>query len=89
MTTPHDRTLAVLQTKEFLEMLCSLDGVLPLTVVVLAEGLLRHYPTLLEIEAAHKGAPEVFGPVPPYQKIGFTEVVQGVLDAARDAGGQL
>jgi len=82
MTTPFERTRALVLTKDFLQRLSSLgDDVVPLQISVEAEALLRHYPTLADIETAHKGNPQVFGPVPPFSRLSGTADVQGVIDA--------
>ncbi|MDR7307959.1 BPSL0761 family protein [Rhodoferax saidenbachensis] len=87
MTTPYQRTRSLVLTKEFLHRLCSLgDDVLPLTMVTEAEALLRHFPTLRDIEAAHKELPEVFGPVPPFQRVIQNPEILGILDATSQAG---
>ncbi|WP_425127809.1 BPSL0761 family protein [Burkholderia cepacia] len=51
MTTPRERTAAVLRTRAFLMQLSrpSADAV-PRDVVLVAENLLRHYPSLADIE---------------------------------------
>ena len=64
MTTPYERTRALLQTKQFLHRLASLgDDAIPLSMQIEAEALLRHYPGLVDIEAAHTASPDVFGPL--------------------------
>jgi hypothetical protein len=82
MTIPFERTRALLQTKEFLWRLVSLgDDAIPLSMKVEAEALLKHYPTLQDIEASHKSNPEVFGPVPPFSMLSGGVMVQAVLAA--------
>ncbi|AFQ52176.1 BPSL0761 family protein [Burkholderia cepacia] len=51
MTTPSERTAAVLRTRAFLMALSkpSVNAV-PRDVVLAAENLLRHYPSLADIE---------------------------------------
>lgn len=85
MTTPYERTRALVQTKQFLHELCSLDDAIPLSMLRAAEELLRHYPTLADIEVAHKSNPDTFGPVPPFSRISGTADVRGVIDAT-DSG---
>lgn len=66
MTTPFERTRALVLTKDFLQRLSSLgDDVVPHEISVEAETLLRHYPGLADIEIAHLSCPIWFGPVPP------------------------
>ena len=87
MTTPFQRTKALVLTKELLRQLSSLgDDAVPIGLAVEAEALLRHFPTLADIELAHKANPEVFGPVPPFQRVIQNPEILGVLDAASQAG---
>lgn len=51
MTTPSERTAAVLRTRAFLVELSRLSvDAMPRDVVSVAENLLRHYPSLADIE---------------------------------------
>ena len=85
MTTPFERTRALVQTKDFLFRLASLgDYAIPLSMQVQVEALLEHYPTLSDVEAAHKSNPEIFGPVPPFSRLSGRETVQTTVDAARE-----
>ena len=68
MTTPYERTRAILETKQFLQNLAQAPQV-PEAVNQASLKLLRHYPTLLNIETAHKALPDVFGPVPPFSRM--------------------
>jgi len=82
MTTPYERTRSLVQTKDFLRRLTSLgDDAIPLSMQVEAGALLQHYPTLQDIEIAHKANPDIFGPVPPFSRMSGTADVLGVLDA--------
>lgn len=86
MTTPFQRTKALVLTKELLRRLSSLgDDVVPLSISVEAEALLRHYPTLLEIDSAHKASPKIFGPAPPFDRYTPNPEILGILDAASQA----
>jgi hypothetical protein len=86
MPTPFLRTRALVLTKEFLQRLSSLgDDVVPLALAAEAQALLRHYPTLMDIEAAHKANPEIFGPSPPFQRDIPNPEILGILDAASQA----
>lgn len=60
MTTPDERTRALVQTKQFLQGLQTQDAVPP-DVREAARALLRHYPTLAQIELAHMALPLFFG----------------------------
>lgn len=63
MTLPTERTQAVLQTRCFLQQLqdCkALPGV-PYAVRREALALLRHFPSLHDLELAHQACPEWFG----------------------------
>lgn len=75
MTTPHERTRAVLEAREFFLDLARPDvtpGV-PEEVRRQARWFLRHYPTAPELDLVHKALPSWFGspaevssPVPPF-----------------------
>lgn len=71
MTTPDERTRAILETKEFLEQL--LDPVqtpgVPHEVREYGRKLLRHYPGRANIRLAHLALPNFFGPVLPLTKL--------------------
>lgn len=87
MTTPYLRTRALVLTKEFLQRLSLLgDDTVPLALAAEAEALLRHFPALQDIELAHKANPEVFGPVPPFDRYSPNPEILGILDATRDYG---
>jgi hypothetical protein len=65
MTTPYERTRAVLDTKWFLEALqhpSESPGV-PEQVREQARRLLRHYPSGSHLALAHRALPMSFGPV--------------------------
>lgn len=65
MTTPDERSRAVLHTRDFLEDLLSparMPGV-PDAVREEARRLLQHYPSPANLGVAHRGAPLVWGPV--------------------------
>ena len=68
MTVPYERTIAVLNTQKFLREL--LDPAktprVPKKVRNTARWLLRHYPSPMELEIAHKARPDWWGPVPPF-----------------------
>lgn len=53
MTMPHERTRAVIQTREFLVEL-SRDGTLPDRIRNGARHLLRHYPSEYDVRMAGK-----------------------------------
>jgi hypothetical protein len=82
MTTPFERTRALVSTRELLQEM--LETNLPQNVPSYfrrqANRLLEHYPSLAEIEAAHNSNPEIFGPVPPFSRPSGTADVQGVID---------
>lgn len=87
MTTPFQRTKALVLTKELLQRLASLgDNAVPLSISAEAEALLKHYPTLLEIDAAHRASPEIFGPSPPFDRHTPNPEILGILDATSQAG---
>jgi hypothetical protein len=64
MTTPHERTRTVVQTREFLEKLASDDA--PGThheVQAEAIRLFRHYPLDFDLERSSTALPDVWGPL--------------------------
>lgn len=84
VTIPYERTRAVLQTRELLKQLCDAKETprIPKRIRERAGSLLEHYPTPLEVEIAHRAAPDHFGPVPPFSRVGVTRFVKDVLDVA-------
>lgn len=78
MTTPFERTRALVQTKAFLQELMQHEDE---SLRNEARRLLRHYPALAEIELAHLALPQFFGPVPPFSRLSGSADVRGVLDA--------
>ncbi len=64
MTTPRERTRALLQTKEFLGELVDSDKTpgIPDGIRRQAKFLLRHYPGIVHLELASKALPEQYGP---------------------------
>lgn len=64
MTTPAERTRAVLQTQAFLQELTdpSLTPNLPSAIREEARRLLRHYPTRSAMRIANLACPNFFGP---------------------------
>ncbi len=93
MTVPFERTRALFETKLFLQELmdAKVTPRVPRALRGKAKSLLKHFPTVHEIEKVHKALPEDFGPVPTYraqveaaaeagrkakQRRGFAEVVQ-------------
>lgn len=67
MTMPHERTRAVIWTREFLFEIAhgKRQRVLPKEIRSTALMLLRHYPTPSDMEIAHLYAPQWFGPPEP------------------------
>jgi len=67
MTTPAERTRALLKTKSLLLKLedPTREPPLPESVREHARALLRHYPSYSNIEAAHKALPELYASVYP------------------------
>ncbi len=70
MTTPYERTRALIETKSFLQELQNpkLTPRVPAAVRDIARKLLRHYPSYSEVELAHKALPHLYGPVPPFSR---------------------
>lgn len=61
-----------MQTKQFLEAILDPQKtpMVPRGMRGQAKALLRHYPSLFEIEQIHKTLPDKFGPVPPFSRMG-------------------
>ena len=70
MTTPYQRTRALLETKSFLQELQdpTLTPRVPAAVREIARKLVRHYPSYSDVELAHKALPLFYGPVPPFSR---------------------
>lgn len=60
MTMPHERTRAVLHTREFLEEILGNHAV-PDEVRRQVRALLRHYPSKSDMQLAHLACPAWFG----------------------------
>ena len=71
MTTPYERTRALIETKSFLQELQDpkLAPRVPAAVREIARKLLRHYPSYYDVELAHKSLPCRYGPVPPFSRL--------------------
>ena len=67
VTTPYERTRALLETKSFLLKLAdpTRQPRVPRSVRDHAEYLLQHYPAYADIEAAHKALTELYASVYP------------------------
>ena len=80
MTIPYERTRALIETKSFLLKLVDTERLLhvPEAVRQHAEYLSRHYPSYADIELVHRALPDLYGPVPPFQRLqaktGITEL---------------
>jgi hypothetical protein len=74
MTTPAERTKAVVDTRDFLQMLSVAEQVtIPGLVQSVAIGLLRHYPLTVDLDVSASAIPGIWaqtnverpeGPVP-------------------------
>ncbi|WP_408115707.1 BPSL0761 family protein [Caballeronia grimmiae] len=63
MTTPEERTRAVIQTRDFLEMLSNPGNALsPVEVMVEATRLLRHFPLNVDLDFSASVLPTVWSP---------------------------
>lgn len=64
MTTPHERTRSVIQTRLFLEALCATDHAADVSEEVRREALrlLRHYPDEVHVDHAAIAWPEMWSP---------------------------
>ncbi|WP_308112693.1 MULTISPECIES: BPSL0761 family protein [Paraburkholderia] len=63
MKTPYERTKAVVDTREMLEMLASADEItIGGLVQSVAIGLLRHYPLNIDLDVSAAALPGVWAP---------------------------
>lgn len=63
MTTPEERTRAVVRTRDFLELLAGADAVeIPGLVQSTAVCLLRHYPLNIDLDFSAAVLPTVWAP---------------------------
>ena len=71
MTIPYERTRALIETKSFLLKLVDTERLphVPDAVRQHAEYLLRHYPSYADIRLAHRALPDLYGPVPTFQRM--------------------
>ncbi|MFD1558830.1 BPSL0761 family protein [Paraburkholderia silviterrae] len=60
MTIPYERTLAVLRARELLMELARADDIDPDVLCREAAAILKHFPTLSDVDAAAAKAPSVF-----------------------------
>lgn len=91
MTTPYERTRALLETKSFLQELQDpkLTPRVPAIVREIARKLVRHYPSYYDIELAHKALPMIFGPAPPFSRLTGDPQTVGVIAAAKSGSLQI
>lgn len=91
MTTPFERTRAVLQTREFLHWMMSANATAETFKKAKREAraLLRHYPLSIDLHLAHLACPmwfgatlELKGPMPPDE----VERLVSDLDSAEHHG---
>jgi hypothetical protein len=63
MTIPTERTRAVMRTRDFLQKLTDCEAMpdVPEEVRHEARALLRHYPSMSDMDLAHKACPMWFG----------------------------
>jgi hypothetical protein len=66
MTVPEERTRAMLRARDFLTALTRQSETprVPQGVREEAKAILRHLPTIADIQIAHRCAPEWYGPLP-------------------------
>jgi hypothetical protein len=84
MTSPFSRTKALVQTKELLQQLADPGTpVVPENLRCRAHALLLAFPSLAEIDALHRAAPDLLGPAPPFSRLSGSGDVLGVIDATR------
>jgi hypothetical protein len=62
MTTPDERTRAVLDTRVFLQTLAGADDITVAGLLrTVAVGLLRHYPLEIDISESSSAMPSIWG----------------------------
>jgi hypothetical protein len=85
MTTPFERTRALILSREFLRQRQDPKQTprVPARMRDHAKSLLKDFPSYNDIEQAHQAVPEVYGPVPPFSRPRGTADVQGVIDATK------
>ena len=65
MTMPYERTKAVIETRELLQLLAGSDGsAVPSTIHEHARQLLRHFPLDVDLDVSAAALPGVWAPVP-------------------------
>jgi hypothetical protein len=86
MTTPTDRTRALVQTKQFLRELTDKTDMprVPQTVRDIARRLIKHYPTYADIARAHEAMPERYAPFPLRWHLPVPPQTGGAFDATSD-----
>jgi hypothetical protein len=63
MTTPDERTRAVVETRDFLRMLAAAEEItIPGLVQTVATGLLGHYPLNVDLAVSALAMPGVWAP---------------------------
>src|SRR6185369_950297 len=88
MTQPFERTRSLVLTIEFLQRLLDPKQTprVPKAVRGRAKMLLRHFPTLGDIDLVHNAIPNWIGPVPPFQRQRGNPVVECVISASTTEG---
>jgi len=72
MTTPYERTQAVIDTREFLQLLASANEItIEGLVQSVALGLLRHYPLDIDLDVSAGASPGIWA-VPKHPRAGST-----------------
>ena len=81
--SPYLRTRALVQAKELLRALAETDASdgIPDVVRTRAAAILKHYPTLAEIQLAHEALPDLLGPAPPFSRLRGNPQTDAVLAA--------
>lgn len=84
MNSPYLRTRALVQAKELLRALAEADASsdVPAALRAQAAGVLKHYPTLAEIQLAHEALPDLLGPAPPFSRLRGNPQTDAVLAAS-------
>ena len=88
MTVPSERTRALVRDKGFLAAMMDPKQTprTPRWMRGQAKAILRHYPSLAEIDMAHKALPNTFGPVPSYSPLNRAQSTLGAIDTTNEGG---
>lgn len=81
MTTPYLRTRAIVQARDMLRALAdpAISSEALERLRARATEVLRHYPSLADLQKMHDAAPGLIGPPPPFSRLSGSQYVVGVI----------